>query len=262
MSIQNEKTFVHTILVARENAADWIVWGKALFKKHKNEIHDIPHSDDILLKRLSKSTHRWNLNESTTFGEIRTNLGNYYNINPLNIEIWVPTLTKNCDALAWDFGSKGRGFWDETIDDMYKGPILYSNGQKWLFLKFEIVAYNVKVFDQITAYHNSTEKHPKHKCHQLALFNIAFHAPNQNKADPLAHITVIYKKDWTAKQLISKILKYVQNNPVYGYVYFGSILRYINDDCMDLSLLTSMKSHHILLSEFESNKNPPNVYRR
>eukprot|EP01083_Nonionella_stella_P198366 728352_1 len=179
MLTRNEETLVHTALIVRESVTDWDVWVSSLFKKYKNEIRDIPYTDDMLLKRLSKSKHRWKLNKSTTFGQIRSKLSNYYNINPFNIEIWLQTITKKAGIISFS-GSDTRVFWDETIDNYNKQLITDSNEQKWLFLKFEFVAYNIRLFDAMTLYHTA-EKHRKHMCSPLALFRIAFYAPNQNK---------------------------------------------------------------------------------
>ena len=87
--------------------------------------------------------HQWTVDERTTFGIIRKRLGLYYGVKPEHIEIWIPD---GSGGGQWNFGSNGRGKWDQRIG------VLIQQQPEWrhhCLLLFEIVAYDVRDFEMI-----------------------------------------------------------------------------------------------------------------
>ncbi len=66
---------------------------------------------------------------------IRKRLGNYYNINPNHIEIWLPQYTYSYSG-KWDYGSKGRGKWNGKLETLLSDGRHEWNDQCTYFLSF------------------------------------------------------------------------------------------------------------------------------
>ena len=209
---------------------------------------------------------------------IRKKLASFYNINPEHIEIWLPQT--NSYSTKFDYGSNGRGSWNKRIKD------LVESRPEWRELcpmEFEVQTYNVKDFDQMTEYDdvqiqrnryqysriNSSSSSPRktfpQRVTQLAMFNFMFGAPNQGgPGSSLMEMTITHCKNWIAKDVINHILKEIIENPIFGYAFFGDIIRYINkyemdqdnNNVIDLSVLKTLGPERFLIFD-EKDKIPP-----
>merc|ERR1712228_721803 len=99
----------------RENTGWKQKWQKALIMQYKinNNIPKEQKIDKEIRKKIKKSKHKLQIEGFATFEMIRRRLGEYYNINPHHIEIWIPQ-----KGNKWDYGSKGRGKWDQSIKEL------------------------------------------------------------------------------------------------------------------------------------------------
>ena len=184
-----------------------------------------------LIEKVSRSNHHWNVTEKTTFGMIRKRLGSYYNINPENIEIWIPRRSSSTGKWSWNFGRNGRCEWAEPLSDVLTQREQWRKG--WP-LKFEIVAYNVRDFDEMKQCHNTPPSIDESlskfdvRIQELALFKLHFYLPPSAIIPTTSTVmTVTYRKNWTAKEFIQYILDQIIENQLFLPVYFVHIVDYI-----------------------------------
>ena len=124
-------------------------WAKALMRQYmstSDKTVEGTAADLEIRKKMIRSSHQWRIDSRTTFGMIRRRLGSYYNIKPEHFEIWIP---QRSSTDQWNYGCSGRGQWNKPLSDLLK------QRREWRQhcpLKFEIVAYNVKDFDEMTEY--------------------------------------------------------------------------------------------------------------
>eukprot|EP01084_Bolivina_argentea_P180683 312157_1 len=205
-------------------------------------------------QKLAKSTHKWKLKKDATFGKIRIRLGKYYNINPYNIEIWIRSKLGKNKTKQWVYDLQDRGLSEDSIED--RRLLTDAFQRQYMFVKFEIVAYDIRNFDKMISNSKMSPQPKNNVISELAaLFDFDFYTPNDNMFDtkPTLRMKIIHKKNWKAKEIISKILKYCINNPLYGYVYFESILKYTNDK-FSMQMLTQLKPHQFVLCEKQTGK--------
>ena len=222
--IKSQAQMIDIQIKVREKVGWDHQWSRALIHqctKHQ-EANEAKESDETLHKKISRSIHKWKVDKRTTFGMIRKRLGTYYDIEPEHIEIWLPQKTGKD---KWDYGSKGRGKWDEPLSDLIKHR---SEWRKLCPLKFEIQTYNVKDFDKMTAYDGSKSPSSVDPIKHIALFQFFVHIPpcSTMVVNPIG-LVMTYNKDWTAKDLIQSILDLVFENPVFLYSFFGHVMDYI-----------------------------------
>ena len=133
----------------------------------------------------------------------RNRLGAYYNISPHHIEIWIPVATSS-NSYKWDYGSKGRGKWNESIKKLISKRSAYRGKCP---LKFEIVMYDVEDYDMMSAWDarkgyaspGTKAKFPQ-RIKDLAMFNFDFVAPNGGgPGHECSYMTISHCKDFTAK---------------------------------------------------------------
>eukprot|EP01083_Nonionella_stella_P138437 421270_1 len=221
-------------LKVRENTGWKTRWTAALALQYKNDnkISMDKNIDKEIKKKLFKSKHKWQVEKRITYGMIRKKLGNYYNINPNHIEIWLPQHTYSYSD-KWDYGSKGRGKWNGKLE-----TLLSDGRHEWneqCALKFEIQTYRMQDFDKMTLYDNSNSNSYmmnnrtfSQRITELAMFNFEIIAPNK-AASGCGNMTMSFCKNWTAKTLSNGILKDVMENPIFGYTFFSEIVKYIRE---------------------------------
>ena len=192
-------------------------WSKALIHQYlsANDVSE-ENMGPRLRRKITRSIHKWKANKVVTYGMIRKRLGSYYNIKPEHFEIWLPQ--RSCED-QWNYGSSGRGKWDQPLWNIMKQK---PEWQKRLPLRFEIVAYDVKVLDEMTNHPNSE------KINGLALFmcNIVQPSFPLIKAMP-TKMKLIYHKNWTAQDFIQHILNQIIENPVFLLSLFRPISEYV-----------------------------------
>ena len=229
----------------------------------------VSHSTSIkedVKRKLIRSEHKWKVETRTTFGMIRKRLGTYYNIKPEHIEIWVPQKSRR-EQKDHRYDSNGRGEWDTPISELQRIGLKSTQDCS---LRFEIVAYNVRELDQITADHNSSTscKSPfksASRTKELSLFELTFHTPSHQGmlANPLS-MKITYRDRWMAKDFVRNILNLVVENHVFLFTYFGRITEYIrkyevgpgSHDNSDIDILKRLPSSRFLIVHENENGKP------
>eukprot|EP01083_Nonionella_stella_P173944 601627_1 len=275
--IEGQLNLVSIEVKVRENTGWKQQWSKALLLQYKNNLNceeAWKNTDKEIRKKIVKSKHKWRMERRTTFGMIRRKLGAYYAINPHHIEIWLPQHSYSGEK--WDYGSKGRGKWNAKL----AGCVGSKGRAEWKQLcplKFEIQTYNVKDFDQMTAYDDYASKnsysqygnrkimHFEKRIKELAMFNFDFQSCGGSSSSSRAsnQMTISYCKDWCAKGVIQHVLTEVVQNPIFGYTFFANVLKYIKkyemEETNDLLILQSLKPHRFLICDDNELKSP-NVF--
>jgi len=270
----NAQTIMTSIEVKiRENTGWKQKWQKALIMQYKinNDMTKDQVIEKEIRKKITKSKHKWQIEGNATFGMIRRRLGEYYNINPHHIEIWTPVT--NSYSQKWDYGSKGRGKWHQSIEKLISKRTEY---RQQCPLKFEIQTYDVTDYDLMSAWDDrnsygsprAKSKFPQ-RIKNLAMFNFEFVAPNGGgPGSEVSFMTISHCKDWTAEQLMTNILKEVVENPVFGYAFFANIIEYIrkyemnkeqSQNMDDLSIIKMLKPNRFLICD-ENNATAPTVF--
>eukprot|EP01083_Nonionella_stella_P079850 219215_1 len=241
--IEGQLNLVNIEVKMCENTGWKQQWSKALLLQYKNNINSAAAPNNIEQEtQITKSMHKWRVEKRTTFGMIRRKLAWYYGINPHHIELWLPQCTSS--GYKWDYGSKGRGKWDDTLESILTGR---RDWKQLCPLKFEIQAYNVNDFEQMIKYADCGNRKGTRfdkRIKDLAMFNFEFGKYN---------MTISYCKDWYAQDIIQYMLSHVVQNPVFGYTFFAHVIEYIKkyemDDSFinDLCILQSLKPHRFLI---------------
>lgn len=212
-------------------AADQFI--ESLINMTKIDIRPREGANAIILGHLTSGDwlnfphHEWMVDERTTFGMIRKRLGSHYEIKSEHIEIWIP---QRAGRDPWDFGFRGRGGWNQSISEL-----VYQRAQRRdeCPLRFEIVAYNVRDFDKMAAYHTAGNSAADTRIQELAMFNVSIGVPSHPAMRAItgteSTMTITHRKNWTAKDLIQSILDLVAENPVLRYSFCGHILEYIRE---------------------------------
>ena len=220
--IESQANMIDIEINIRDSTEWQQFWSKALIRQYQSTNGNVGEieNDGELYERITRSSHKWTLDKRTTFGMIRKRLGSYYNIEPEHFEIW---LSKKWRPDTWNYGSTGHRKWHHTL------PILIGG------LQFEIQMYNVKDFEEMIAYHNSSVSiyrlSPEFVdvgAHGLALFNLQFYLPSYpTMLATTTKMTMIYSKDWTAKEFIQHILNQIIENPLFLFAHLSHITEYI-----------------------------------
>eukprot|EP01084_Bolivina_argentea_P197531 338496_1 len=230
--------YISTHILVRENTG-WDTWKSSW--------------SSLWFERSMKSSHIYRLKRDTTIDDIRIKLAKYYHLNAFNIEIWVPNLSDDKQKLLWNYKLDRRTYWDATIDEIVKKSTVASS--KHLYLKFEFVAYDVRNLKNMI----QTSKHSR----VMAFYELTICTPNYTglETDILIPLKIIYKKNWKAKQIISKILRFFNTNFIYGLVYFKCILNYLGKSQMTTAImLHRIKQKQFVICQDLINRTP-NTWR-
>ena len=220
--IESQANMIEIEINVREKTEWQQFWSKALIRQYQstNRNVEIIKNDGGLYERITRSNHKWTADKRTTFGMIRKRLGSYYNIEPEHFEIW---LSKKWRPDSWNYGSTGRTKWHHALSSLIGG------------LQFEIQMYNVKDFEEMIAYHNSSVSIYRLSPEfvdmgepGLALFSLQFYLPSYpTMLATTTKMTMIYSKDWKAKEFIQHILNQMIENPLFLFAHFSHITEYI-----------------------------------
>ena len=229
-------------------------WEKQVEKDNGSQLVDE-------LIRMNKSVHEWIVDEMTTFGMIRKRLASHYTIPPENIELWLPQTSEEENGTnLWNYGIFGRGEWDQPIMELM---LRRAEWRQLCPLKFEIAAYDVKDLDALFIY--QTEEAPSSelsleeikKIENVALYHVWIYPPPHGTIPgTVTSMTVIYQKDWTAKDFMQHILDRIMENPLFLSAYFGHITEYIRkcemkDQHTDISIARNLPPNRFVIVDEE-----------
>ena len=173
-----------------------------------------------------RKQHKWRVDERTTFGLIRARLARYYDIKIEHIAIHLPKSCSEDTEHPTFWPRDGRGYQVQPLSDVVQNMPTLRNGCP---LGFHFVTYNVNDVERMILRHNglSTGVHLldlDDRIRDLALFNLRLFIPSHSTN---ASIQIAHEKDWTAKDLIQRILDMFIENFLFFYPILGHIPEYI-----------------------------------